>query len=199
MTRDSDRLIATFALTPVMRSRDLVKAGISRIELSRALAAGRLLKLARGIYCLKGHRPSEHGDLALVMAKAPDAVICLLSALRVHGLTTQAPGEVWIALGSKAWAPRIDYPRIRIVRFGEAAMKYGVSNIHIDGITVQITTVEKTIADCFKFRNKVGLDVALEALREAMAERRIELEELWRCAKVDRVTGVIRPYLEALA
>jgi predicted transcriptional regulator of viral defense system len=193
------RLDAAFARIPVMRSRDLVKAGISRIELSRALAAGRLQQLARGVYCLKDYRPSEHGDLALVMTKAPDAVVCLLSALRVHGLTTQAPSEIWIALGSKDWAPKIDYPRLRIVRFGETARNYGVTKIEIDGIPVHITTVEKTIADCFKFRNKVGLDVALEALRDAMVRRLIVQDELWRCAKVDRVTSVIRPYLEALA
>lgn len=199
MASSDSKLIAAFAQSPVMRSRDLVKAGIHRIELSRALAAGQIRKLVRGIYCLKDYRPSEHGDLALIIGKAPDAIVCLLSALRVHNLTTQAPSEIWIAFGGKAWVPKIDYPRLHIIRFGEVARTYGIATIEIDGVSVRITNVEKTIADCFKFRNKVGLDVALEALREGMAKRLIDQDELWRCAKVDRVTSIIRPYLEAFA
>lgn len=193
------RLTDVFSSSPVIRSRDLAKAGIPRIVLSRAIKAGQIKRLARGLYSLKDFRQSENGDLALVAGKAPDAVICLLSALRFHGLTTQAPSEVWIALQNKTWRPHIDYPAIQITRFSPDAWTCGVSRHIIEGIPVKVTSVEKTIADCFKFRNKVGIDVAIEALKDAKSKKAINWDELWRYAKVDRVISIIRPYMEALA
>ncbi len=128
----------------------------------------------------------------------PEAQICLLSALRYHGLTTQAPTEVWIAIDRKARALRLDFPSLKVIRFGRAALAFGVETMNIEGVPVLITTIEKTIADCFKYRSKVGLDVALEALKEAQRRKLADQNELWSCAKVDRATNVIRPYLEAL-
>jgi len=192
------QLTALFKDTPILRSRDLEKAGITRIELSRYVAAGTLRRIRRGVYCRPDYLPNEHGDFAIIATKVPGALICLLSALRYHELTTQAPSEVWIAVDRKARAPRFDYPSLKVVRFSQEALSYGVETKTIEGVMIRVTTIEKTIADCFKYRNKVGLDVALEALRDAVQSRRFDMDELWRCAKVDRVSNVIRPYLEAL-
>ena len=199
MSNLDTKISSLFINSPVIRSRDFVKAGIPRITLSRALAAGQVRRLARGIYCLKDFRQSEHGDLALVSGKAQGIAICLLSALRYYELTTQAPSEVWIALPNKAWMPKLDYPALRITRFSGKSWTYGVTEVKIEGVKVRITTLEKTIADCFKFRNKVGLDVALEALREAGKNHLLDRDKLWECAKVDRVSNIILPYMEALA
>jgi predicted transcriptional regulator of viral defense system len=149
---------------------------------------------------LSSRLPAERQwDFAIVATKVPRAIICLLSAFRYHGLTTQAPSEVWIAIDRKARAPKFDYPSLKVVRFSHEALNYGVETKTLEGVTVRITTIEKKIADCFKFLNKLGLDVALEALRDAIQNMMIDMDELWRCAKVDRVSNVIRPYLEALA
>jgi predicted transcriptional regulator of viral defense system len=193
------RITDLFSISPVRRTKDFTAVGIPRVALSRAIAAGSIKRLSRGVYCLADFHQSEHGDLALVAQKVPGAVICLLSALRVHELTTQAPYTIWIALPNKAWAPKLEYPELTLTRFGGASFEYGVMTRTIEGVQVRVTTIEKTIADCFKFRNKVGLDVALEALRDAGATHRLNRDELWVCAKVDRITRIIRPYMEAMA
>jgi predicted transcriptional regulator of viral defense system len=126
-------------------------------------------------------------------------VICLLSALRFHELTTQAPFEVWIAIAEKAWRPRVEYPRLRIVRFSKAALSEGVKEHKLEGVPVRVFEPAKTVADCFKYRNKIGLDVAIEALRECWRERRCSMDDLWHFADVCRVQNAMRPYLEALA
>ena len=123
----------------------------------------------------------------------------MLTALRVHELTTQSPHEVWIAIGNKDHPPRLSYPRLRTLRFSPASLEAGIETHTIDGTPIRVTSVAKTVADCFKFRSKVGLEVALEALREVRRTRRASVDELWRCARVDRVVNVMRPYLEALA
>lgn len=193
------QLMSLFRNTPILRSRELEKAGITRIELSRYVSSGELRRIRRGVYCRPDYRPNEHGDFAIIAAQVPGALLCLLSALRYHELTTQAPSKVWIAIDRKARAPRFDYPSLKVVRFSPEALNYGAESKTVEGVTVRVTTIEKTIADCFKYRNKLGLDVALEALREAIQNRELNLDELWRCAKVDRVSNIIRPYLEALA
>lgn len=181
------------------RSRDLVAAGITRSELSRRVAAGQLIRVARGLYALPEYQIGEHGALVMVTKRAPGVLFCLLTALRIHDLTTQAPFEVWIAIGNKDHPPRLDYPPLRTVRFSDASLTAGVETRRIDGAEVQVTCVAKTVADCFKFRNKIGLDVALEALREARRAKKATAEELWRYARINRVTNVMRPYLEAVA
>lgn len=168
---------------------------------------GRLARVGRGLYALPGRPVSEHSALAEVARKHPRAVVCLLSALRFHELTTQAPFEVWLAIPNKARPPRLDYPPLRVVRFSEPALTEGVEEHAVDGVPVRVTNLARTVADCFKYRNKIGLDVALEALKEALKEgagpdgrgRRASVDELWRCARLDRVANVMRPYLEALA
>lgn len=181
------------------RSRELVAAGITRSELSRRVAAGQLVRVARGLYTMPGYQGGEHGALVTVAKRAPGVLFCLLTALRIHELTTQAPFEVWIAIGNKDHPPRLDYPPLHTVRFADAALAAGVETHRVDGAEVRVTSVAKTVADCFKFRNKIGLDVALEALREARRARKATADELWRYAKINRMTNVMRPYLEAMA
>jgi len=167
--------------------------------LAQLAKRGELRKIGRGLYASPLRKESEDSGLAEIATKYPRAVICLLSALSVHGLTTQAPHEVWLAVGSKDRAPKIDYPPIRVVRFGGETLSEGAEVKLIEGVPVQITNVPKTIADCFKFRNKIGLDVALEALKEAWRDRRVSMDELWHYAQLCRVQNVMRPYLESLA
>lgn len=185
--------------TGTARSYELVSTGATRSELSRMVAAEQLVRVARGLYTLPDFQGGEHSALASVAKRAPNVVFCLLTALRIHDLTTQAPFEVWIAIGNKAHPPRLDYPPLRTMRFSDSALAAGVETRKIDGLTVRVTSVAKTVADCFKFRNKIGLDVALEALREARRAKKVSAEDLWRYAKVNRVTNVMRPYLEAVA
>jgi predicted transcriptional regulator of viral defense system len=181
------------------RSRDFVAAGIPRSHVSRMVVAGRLVRLGRGLYAVPGYQPGEHASLVEVARRTPKAVFCLLTALRLHDLTTQAPFEVWIAIGNKDHPPRLDYPKLRVVRFSGPALTEGVQIRRIDGTEIRVTNVTKTVADCFKFRNKIGLDVALEALREALRAKKATMDELWRYARIDRVANVMRPYLEAVA
>ncbi len=181
------------------RSRDFVAKGVARRQLSRMVAAGKVQRVSRGLYALPAYQGGEHRDLVTVARRAPAALFCLLTALRLHGLTTQAPFEVWIAIGSSDHAPRMEHPPLRVVRFGAASLSEGVETRRVEGIQVRLTSVAKTVADCFKFRNKIGLDVALEALREARRERKASANDLWRFAKINRVANVMRPYMEAIA
>ncbi|MBI5438457.1 MAG: type IV toxin-antitoxin system AbiEi family antitoxin domain-containing protein [Nitrosomonadales bacterium] len=199
MTSTERHIQALLRRAGTARSRDFVAAGITRSQLSRMVVAGQLVRVARGLYAMPDYQSGEHGALAAVAKRAPGVVFCLLTALRIHDLTTQAPFEVWIAIGNKDHPPRLDYPPLRTVRFSDDALAAGVETRRIDGAKVQVTSVSKTVADCFKFRNKIGLDVALEALREARRANKASADELWRYAKINRVTNVMRPYLEAVA
>lgn len=199
MDTAAEKLIDLVRSQGLIRSRDLQSLGIPRISLTRAVRRGQLERLGRGLYGLPGREVSAHGSLAEVARRVPRGVVCLLSALRFHGLTTQAPFEVWLAIENKAMAPKLNYPPLRIVRFSGAALTDGIEEHVVDGVTVRITCVAKTVADCFKYRNKIGLDVALEALREAWREKRMTSDELWRYAQVCRVANVMRPYLDSLA
>jgi predicted transcriptional regulator of viral defense system len=182
----------------LLRPRDLAHDRIPRAVLTRLVDAGQLVRVGRGLYALPDRKVSEHAALAEVASKRPEAVICLLTALRFHNLTTQAPFEVWLGIDNKARVPRLDYPPLRIVRFAPAFLSEGVEQHTVDGVQVRITSVARTVADCFKYRNKIGLDVALEALRESWGERKLQMDELWRYATLCRVANVMRPYLEAL-
>ncbi len=199
MTSIEQKIQSLLRRAGTARSRDLVAAGVSRSELSRRVAAGQLVRVARGLYALPDYEIGEQGALVMVAKRAPGVLFCLLTALRIHELTTQAPFEVWIAIGNKEHPPRLEYPPLRTVRFSKEALTAGVEIHRIDGAQVRVTSVAKTMADCFKFRNKIGLDVALEALREARRARKASADELWRFARLNRVTNVMRPYLEALA
>ncbi len=182
----------------LLRPRDLRAQGIPREYLRRLTRRGELERVGRGLYRLPEAQWGEYQTLAQVAKRIPDSVVCLLSALRFHNLTTQAPREVWIALDNKARRPQATDLPIRVVRFSGPALAQGQRTHRLDGVPVRITTPAKTVADCFKYRNKIGLDVALEALREGWRERRFTQDELWQMASVCRVTNVMRPYLEAI-
>ena len=194
-----DQAIAKLLKEGAVRSRDLVAAGLTRSEISRRVASGKLVRVARGLYALPGYQGGEFSALVEVVKRAPKVVFCLLTALRLHDLTTQAPHEVWIAIGNKDHPPRIGYPPLRTIRFSEASLAAGVESVRVEGLVVRVTSVAKTVADCFKYRNKIGLDVALEALREARRSRKASMDDLWNYARIDRVANVMRPYMEAVA
>jgi predicted transcriptional regulator of viral defense system len=182
----------------VLRPRDLKQHGIAREYLTRLTQQGALERVGRGLYIVADAELSENHSLAEAARRAPEGVVCLLSALRFHDLTTQAPFEVWLALPSAAWRPRLGSPPLRIVRFSGPALTEGIEDHIVEGVRVRVYTPAKTVADCFKFRNKIGLDVALEALRETWSARRATMEDLWSFAEICRVTTVMRPYLESL-
>lgn len=141
---------------------------------------------------------TERHCLALAIKQAPKAKVCLLSALRFHDLTTQAPNEIWLAMDHNAVLPRITYPPIRLTKFSGASLVEGVEFHQVEGVEVPVYSAAKTIADCFKFRNKIGLDVAIEALREGLRSRKASVNDIFRYAKICRVANVMRPYMEAL-
>lgn len=183
-----------------VRSRELVDAGVARVQISRLVAAGELIRLARGVYTAPGVAlPGSEEGVLVVAERIPEARLCLLTALRLHGLTSQAPFEVWIAIGNKDRLPRLDWPPLRVLRFSGEALTAGVETRTMGSKQVRVTNVAKTVADCFKFRNLVGLDVAIETLRDALRARATSVDELWKYAQICRVTKVMRPYLEALA
>jgi predicted transcriptional regulator of viral defense system len=183
----------------LLRARDLAQQEIPTVVLSRLVAAGMLERVSRGVYALPGAPFGEHRSLAEVALRVPKGVVCLLSALRVHGIGTQAPGEVWLAISHRAPVPRLDRPAIRTVRMSGSAFTDGIEQISVDGVTVPVFNAAKTVADCFKYRNKIGIDVALEALRDGWQQRKFTMDAIWHYAAVDRVANVMRPYLESVA
>jgi predicted transcriptional regulator of viral defense system len=182
----------------IIRPKDLERVHIPRNYLMRLVKRGQLQKLERGIYTAESLPASEHISLLEVSRKAPKAVICLLSALKFHEIGTQVPHEVWIAIDGKAWTPRITSPRVRIIRFSGDALHFGVQEKQVTGGKIRVFSPAKTVADCFKFRHKIGMDVALEALRECYRQKKASMNELFEAAKVCRVGNVMRPYLESL-
>ncbi len=180
------------------RSRELEAAGMARAQLSRLVAGGELVRVARGLYALPSRQPASDDALVVVARRAPQANFCLLTALRFHDLTTQAPFEVWLGIGHRDRAPRFDWPPLRVVRFSGTSLEAGVETRKVEGVPIKVTGVARTVADCFKFRNKIGLDVAMEALREAHRGKKASMDALWHYAQVCRVGNVMRPYLEAL-
>jgi predicted transcriptional regulator of viral defense system len=182
----------------VLRSSDLVSRGIPREYLSRFHREGVLERVSRGVYYLPETDLTEHHSLAEAAKIISKGVVCLLSALRFHELTTQSPFEVWIALDPKAHRTVSGAPPLHIVRFSGSALTSGVEEHLIEGVKVRIYSPAKTVADCFKYRNKIGLDVALEALRDYWKSERASADELWKYAKTCRVANVMRPYMEAL-
>jgi predicted transcriptional regulator of viral defense system len=183
----------------VSRSRDLIRRGFSREKIRRLAAKGDVERAGRGVYLTALASRSPHRDLLVVATRAPNAVVCLLSALAFHGLTTEMPHEVWIAVGLKARTPAIDTPPIRVVRLSDTPLHAGIETHVEHGVPIRIFSPAKTVADCFKFRSKVGVEVALAALRDGWRQKRFTIDELWHFARICRVGTVIRPYLEALA
>ncbi len=198
-TTKTNKVLDLVRKVGVLRPRDLDPYNIPRTYLSRLCGAGKLQRIGRGLYVLPGSGATEHHSMAEACKRVPKGVVCLLSALSFHELTTQAPFEIWLAIGEKAWRPRLEYPPLRIVHLSKAALNAGVEEHQIEGVNVQVYSPAKTVVDCFKYRNKIGLDVAIEALRECRRARHCTMDDLWHYADICRVRNVMRPYLESLA
>lgn len=182
----------------VLRPRDLDQQGLARTYLQRLYQEGTLDRVGRGLYTLPEGGAGEHQSLVEAAKRVPHGVVCLLSALRFHELTTQSPSVVWLAIDRKARLPKVDSPAVRVVRFSGAALTAGTETHELGGVSVKIYSPAKTVADCFKYRNKIGLEIALEALRDCRRLKLCSAEELWRYAGICRVTEVMRPYMEAV-
>lgn len=192
------RILGLLRENKVLRPRDLNDLGIPHVYLHRMVDRGLLQRVSRGIYIAADGQPTEHYSLAEASKRVPHGVVCLLSALRFHGLGTQAPFEVWMAIDRKARLPKTDSTPIRFVRFSGLALTYGIEEHDIEGVMVRVYSAAKTIADCFKYRNRIGLDVALEALRDCWQQKKATMDDLWAAAKVCRVANIMRPYMESL-
>lgn len=192
------RIKDAFHATTLLRGRDLTARGLNRAQVRQAVQAGLLEQAGRGLYRPPDADITQHHTLAEVAKRIPNGVICLLSALNYHNLTTQSPHEVWLALDHKAWSPRSENVGLRVVRFSGLALSEGVETHTVEGVPVHVYSPAKTVADCFKFRHKIGIDVALEALRETWRARRATMQDLEHHARVNRVAKVMRPYLESL-
>ena len=194
----TQRVLELASQRGMLRASHLQELGIARVVLSRLTASGQLERVGRGVYRLPERQGAEHESLATIAVKVPQAVFCLLTALQIHGLTTQLPRQVWIAMPQGSHAPKMDYPHVKMVQFSGDAYAQGIEVVQADQVALRVYGVAKTVADCFKHRNTVGLDVALEALRETLSNQRASADDLWRFAKVCRVANVMRPYLDAL-
>ena len=197
-TTHEQQLMRLMRKRKLLRARDVAEQGLPTITLTRLVQADKLERVARGLYGLPRAAASEHRSLAEVAARVPRGVVCLLSALQFHEIGTQAPFEVWLAVPNRVASPRIEQPSIRVVRMSDDALTEGLQRKRIDGVEVPIFNPARTVVDCFRFRNKIGLDVALEALRDGWRERRFTMEELWHHATRQRVANVMRPYIEAI-
>ena len=183
----------------MVRPRDLTALAIPRAVLTRLVERGQLIRRSRGVYTVPDHEPTRHTDLAEVCARAPRATVCLISALDFHELTTQIPHAVWIMIDRSGRRPKIERPPIHIVYASGEMRNAGVERHEVEGITVAMTNPAKTVADCFKYRDHVGQDLAIEALRDCLRQRKATPSEIYEMATIDRVSTRVRPYLEALA
>ena len=196
--RNAEKVLALAEKRGMITAKDLEEEGISRNYLYMLQRQGLLERRTRGIYTLPDPSLSEHALLAEVSKRVPRAVVCLISALSFHGLTTQIPNEIWIAVPRAAWKPRIEYPPVNLTYLSGDSYTYGIQQHQTNGVAVKVYSPAKTVADCFKFRNKVGLDVAIEALRECWRARQATMDELTVAADINRVTTVMRPYMETI-
>lgn len=193
-----DQLLKLIRRTGVLRPRDLSERGIPREYLIRMLNRGLVQRHGRGIYTLADADAGEQQSLLEVCKRVPHGVICLLSALQFHGLTTQAPFEVWLAIDASARIPKVEHPPLRIVRFARKALNTDIAVRVIHGVAIRVTDPARTVVDCFKYRNKIGIDVAIEALRDCRRQKKATMDDLHRIAKARRMANVMRPYLESL-
>ena len=195
----SQRLLRLVRRRGTIRPKDLEPLGIPRTYLQRLVEDGVLERVARGVYRRVGGPATRHATLVEVAQRVPDGIACLLTALQFHEIGTQLPPKVWIAVERKAWKPRISDLPVHIVRFSGDAFTEGMERHKLEGVLVRVYCASKTVADCFKYRNKVGLDVAVEALKDCLSQRKCSYDDIWRFAKICRVANVMRPYLEAVA
>jgi predicted transcriptional regulator of viral defense system len=183
----------------LFRVKEAEATGIPRWRLQQLAKTGRIERIARGLYRWRSSRPDQSFTLAAAAKAVPDGIICLLSALRHYDIGTQLPREVWLAVNTKAWRPRVTGLPIRIVRFSGPMLRYGVVETKLGEVRARITSPARTVVDCFRYRRKIGLDVALEALREVLRTRKATRDEILRAAEVCRAKSVIQPYLQALS
>ena len=181
------------------RPREAAELGVDTRALRRLVDDGSVDRVARGLYHLAEAEPTEHYTLAAVCARVPGAIVCLLSALSVHDLGTQLPWQEWIAIPHKSRTPRLPELPVRVVRFSGASLRYGVEDAFFEGVPARITSPARTVVDCFRFRRLVGKDVALEALRDALRERKASADQIWRAAEACRAKSLIGPVLEVLS
>lgn len=194
-----ERVLELAATTGVLRPKDLANQGLPPSYLWRLAQRGLLEKVGRGLYSLPdASLATEKRTLVEVSKRVPTGVVCLLSALRFHEIGTQNPFEVWMAIDGKARRPKTGALPVRFVRFSGEALRGGVEQHEAEGTDLRVYGVAKTVADCFKYRHKIGLDVALEALGESWRERRCTMDELWHFARICRVANIMRPYLESV-
>ena len=194
---DKYKYIVTKAnLRPLLSTQNLEQQGYSRTAIGRMVKQGQLERVTRGVYLNPNLTTSAHQRLAEIALQVPKAAICLISALEYHQITTQIPFETWIALPSRTEVPKI--LGLKVHHFDAKHFQTGLETVQIDGVPVQIYSPARTIADCFKFRHQIGLDVALEALKQGLEDKRFTLDQLWQMARVCRVQNVITPYLEAM-
>lgn len=182
----------------VIRPKDLTDRGLPKDYLYMLAQEGVIERTGRGLYQWPDKDLGRHQSLAAISKLAPKGVVTLLSALNFHDMTTQNPHQIWLAIDRKSWRPEIAYPPVRFVTMSAETLRAGVETHSIDGVPVNVFSPAKTVVDCFKYRNKVGLDVALEALREGWRARKFTLDELLRYAEICRVKKVMQPYLESL-
>ena len=195
---EQKRLLKIVRRLGVVRPLDLKSQGIPRKRLYELARAGLVERRTRGIYVARNHGMTENHTFALVAKQVPHAVLCLLSALRFHDFTTQNPAEVWITLPDKARRPRLAYPRLRVTCSSGSALTEGIEVHQVEGVDVRVYSAAKTVADCFKFRNKIGLDVALEAMWDGWRSRKYTMDEVVRFGRICRVERVMEPYLQAM-
>jgi predicted transcriptional regulator of viral defense system len=194
-----ERLLRLARRRGIFSAREVAGEGIHTQTVSRLVGAGVLERVARGRYRVTDAPVTEHHGLALAAATVPNGVVCLISALRFHDIGTQLPHEVWIAIGRRARKPSLRYPPLRVLRFGGKALTEGIETHRIEGVVVRVYSAAKTVADCFKYRNKVGIDVATEALRDFGRRHRGGANDLVRFAGICRVARVMQPYLDSIA
>ncbi|MDD2816317.1 MAG: type IV toxin-antitoxin system AbiEi family antitoxin domain-containing protein [Thiotrichaceae bacterium] len=194
----AQRIIQLAHQKGVIRTCDAQYAGVPNGVLTRMTEQGQLEKIMRGLYRLPTTAISEHESLMTVAAKVPQANFCLLTALQFHELTTQLPSQVWIAMPRGSHIPKFDYPPLKMIQCSEDSYSEGVEIFEYEHVKLKIYNIAKTIADCFKHRNKIGIETALEALKQARAQKRVTADELWHFAKICRVTNIMLPYLEVI-
>jgi len=182
----------------IARPHELEAVGIPREYLLRLYRQGKLNRSGRGMYTLPETSITERHSYAEVSKRVPEAVLCLLSALAFHEITTQNPASIWIALGKGARTPALESNALRVVRLSGPSLTEGIENHRVEGVSVRVYSIAKTVADCFKFRNKIGLDIAIEALKDCLAQKKASVSDIYLYAKICRVSNVIRPYLEAV-
>ena len=197
-TTQAEQVLELVRRKGIVRAREVTERGFHHEYLRRLCDEGLLVRVARGVYVPADKDLGEYQTLAEAARRVPKGIICLLSALRFHEIGTQSPHQVWMAIDRKAALPKVQRLPLRFVRFSGPALSEGVGEYDVEGVTIRVYRPAKTVADCFKYRNKIGLDVALEALRDCRRQNKATVDELWEYARICRVASVMRPYMEAI-